>query len=80
MSAHAYINITDVPIVLLATAAQRVDDNASVTLISFDGCPLVGKIAGAGQQVEFPFPRLLELRYGLVDWLAYHGISFTVAM
>ncbi|MFM0689253.1 phage portal protein [Paraburkholderia strydomiana] len=83
MSAHAYIQYADVPDSLIASSRQRVDDNGGVKLISFDGCPLAGQIdelSNGRLQVEFPWPRAVELRGSLSDWLTYHGINFTVVM
>ncbi|MFM0435918.1 phage portal protein [Paraburkholderia strydomiana] len=81
MSAHAYIQYANVPDSLIASSRQRVDDNGSVKLISFDGCPLVGQIDVLSDkriQIELPWPRALELRHALGDWLVYHGIPYTV--
>ncbi|MBP0589293.1 phage portal protein [Paraburkholderia sp. LEh10] len=79
MSAFAYVNVEDVPLQLRETSVQRLDDNASITLIYFDGCPLVGQCeVGKQRQIEYPFPRVPELRNSLVEWLLHWGINFYV--
>jgi hypothetical protein len=82
MSAHAYIQWTDIPHRPISSSCQRVDDATGAKLIAFEGCPLTGKIDQVGDrlQVEFPFPRNRVLRDELIGWLMHWGISFTVAM
>jgi hypothetical protein len=81
MSAHAYIQYAHVPQPLIDSSSQRVDSATQAKLISIDGCPLTGQIDVLSDkriQIEFPWPRALELRHALGDWLVYHGIPYTV--
>ncbi|MPW17894.1 phage portal protein [Paraburkholderia sp. CNPSo 3157] len=78
MSALAFINLEDVPLQLRETSVQRLDDNASITLIYFDGCPLVGQCEAGVAQIEYPFPRAPDLRNALVEWLLHWSINFYV--
>ena len=83
MSAHAYIQYADVPQSLIDSSSQRIDSATQAKLIALDGCPLTGQIEVLGDsriQIEFPFPRAIELRNALVDWLMHWGIHFTVVM
>lgn len=80
MSANAYIDIVDVPLELLGSSSQGVDDVSGAPLINFDGCPLAGQVTAEGRQVEFPFLREPQLRNDLVAWLMHWGIHFTVVM
>jgi hypothetical protein len=86
MSAHAYIQYADVPQSLIDSSCQHVDGITGMKVISLDGCPLVGQIEISRDdeplklQIEFPFPRSIELRTALVDWLMHWGIHFTVVM
>lgn len=83
MSAFAYINIEDVPADLRESSAQHPDEVTGAPLVAYDGCPLVGQIVPDGEggsNVEYPFPRVAQIRNDLVAWLFHHGISFTVAM
>lgn len=82
MSAHAYIQWSDVPQQLMASSRQHVDSVTKEKIVAFDGCPLCGQLteASTGLQVEYSFPRHPELRHSLVDWFWYHGIHFTVVM
>ena len=79
MTAQAYIQYDDVPEALFADARWRVDD-AGVQLVAFDGCPLVGQVVetSGSVQIEFAWPRNVELRHALGDWFTHHGIHFTV--
>ncbi|MEI5998250.1 hypothetical protein H3V53_13860 [Paraburkholderia bengalensis] len=78
MSAHAYVNLEDVPLRLRETSAQRVGDESGVTLVAFDGCPFVGHCELGASQIEYPFPRAPELRGALVEWLLHWSINFYV--
>jgi hypothetical protein len=80
MSAFAYINIEDVPADLRESSDMRIDDITEETLISFDGCPLVGQMGWSGitRQVEYPFPRNPQIRNDLVNWFVHWGIHFRV--
>lgn len=79
MSAHAYINLEDVPLQLRETSVLLFDDATGQTFVSFDACPLAGQCeADELRQIEYPFPRVPELRNALVEWLLHWGISFTV--
>jgi hypothetical protein len=83
MSAHAFISYADVPASIIATSRQRVDSETQEKLISFDDCPLTGVIytqANGSLDIEFPFPRVPEIRNSLVGWLMKWGISFQVTM
>jgi len=83
MSAHAYVQYSDVPLPLIESSRQRVDSATQAKLISIDGCPLTGQIDVLSDnriQIEFPFPRGAELRGALVDWLMHWRIHFTVVM
>ncbi|WP_213762303.1 hypothetical protein [Caballeronia sp. dw_19] len=78
MSAFVYIQITDIPRPLTDTAARRIDGDTHAALIAFIGCPLVG--VESADEVEFPFPRAIEIRESLVSWLVHWGICFRVVM
>lgn len=78
MSAYCYIQITDIPRPLTDTAARRIDGDTRAKLIAFIGCPLVG--VETDEEVEFPFPRSVEIRESLVSWLVHWGICFRVVM
>lgn len=84
MSAHAYIQWADVPQQLIDSSRQHVDSVTGAKVVAFDGCPVCGEIEDGKRlariQVQFPFPRALDIRHALVDWLWYHGIHFTVVM
>lgn len=76
MSEVACIELSSVPEPLRAIAASRVDD-AGGRLVAFTGCPVVGREADNGE-IEFSFPRGVELRESLIDWMLYWGIPFRV--
>uniref|UniRef100_UPI003F4F8618 hypothetical protein n=1 Tax=Caballeronia sp. LjRoot34 TaxID=3342325 RepID=UPI003F4F8618 len=78
MSAFACIQITDIPRPLIDTAARRIDGDTRAKLIAFIGCPLVG--VESDDEVEFPFPRSVEIREALVSWLVHWGICFRVML
>ena len=81
MSAHAYIQWADVPQALISSSGQIEDSATKAKLVAFDGCPLCGEITETSTkalQVEYPFPRNLELRNWLVDWFIHHSIPFVV--
>jgi hypothetical protein len=78
MSAFTYIQITDIPRPLIDTAARRIDADTQANLVAFIGCPLVG--VECDDEVEFPFPRVIEIRESLVSWLVHWGICFRVVM
>ncbi|PQV50989.1 phage portal protein [Paraburkholderia sp. BL21I4N1] len=92
MSAHAYIQWADVPQQLIDTSRQHVDEITEAQIVAFDGCPISGQLfQGSAEyvphpadikslQVEYSFPRAVELRHALVDWFWYHGIHFMVVM
>jgi hypothetical protein len=78
MSAHAYIQTSDIPRPLVDYAARRVDTDTRENLIAFIGCPLTG--VENDDEIEFPFPRAPEIRDSLVAWLVHWGISFRVEL
>lgn len=80
MSAHAYIHWADVPQELIDSSKQHIDPDTREQIIAFKGCPLSGVIEQTqkGLQVEFPMPRLAELRHGLADWFLHWGINYYV--
>lgn len=83
MSAHAYISYSDVPPSVIEKSRQRIEDETKHELISFEDCPLTGRIEADESgvlAVEFPFPRAPEIRDSLVGWFMKWGISFQVAM
>lgn len=83
VTAYAYIQWQDVPQTLVASCLRHVEDATGANLVAFDGCPLSGRMDETGEgilQVEFPFPRNMDLRHSLVDWLMHWGICFTVVM
>ncbi|QBR00490.1 phage portal protein [Paraburkholderia pallida] len=83
MSAHAYIQYDDVPEALLETALRHRDTLTGARLIAFDNSLFSGEIVDASDgraQIEFAWPRDVELRHALADWLTYQSISFTVVM
>jgi hypothetical protein len=81
MSAHCYIQLSDVPKPLIDCSSQRVDSVTGAKLIAFKDCPLVGEIEESDgvYEVEFPFPRAM-IRDDLVSWFMQWGISFSVVM
>jgi hypothetical protein len=82
MSAYCYIELTDVPLPLIASSVQRAEEVTGAALIGFDGCPLIGRIEthDGKAEVEFPFPRAIVIRNDLVAWLVHWGICFRVVM
>lgn len=80
MSAHVYIQYSDVPDVLTASSAQHVEQATGAKLIAFHGCPQTGQLDQVGErlQIEFPFPRDRFLYGELIDWFVYWGIGFAV--
>jgi hypothetical protein len=82
MSAYCYIELTDVPLNLVASSVQRVEEITGDTLIGFDGCPLIGRLEtlDGKPEVEFSFPRATVIRNDLVAWLMNWGICFRVVM
>lgn len=77
MSEIACVELSSVPEPLRAIAACRVDDVSDDRLVAFPGCPVIGREVGGGE-VEFSFPRGIELRESLIDWMLYWGIPFRV--
>jgi hypothetical protein len=79
VTAHAYVQWSDVPQQLVDSSRQHVDVTGA-QIVAFDDCPLCGEIEaiGARIQIEFSFPRTLELRNALIDWLVHWGIPFAV--
>lgn len=79
MSAHCYIQLSDVPQPLIEHSHQRVDDVTRAQLIAFSDCPLVGRIEESEgvYEIEYPFPRS-TIRDDFVSWLMRWGISFRV--
>lgn len=82
MSAHAYIQYADVPESLIDSALRHRDAVTAAQLIAFDECPFSGEISESerGAQIEYVWPRSLDLRHALGDWFTHHGIHFTVVM
>jgi hypothetical protein len=78
VSAYCYIQITDISRPLIDTAARRIDSDTQENLVAFIGCPLVG--VERADEIEFPFPRAIEIRESLVSWLVHWGICFRVVM
>ena len=77
MSAHLYITLADVPDGVRKGMVERHDDASGDTLVSFLKCPVTGRKAEDGE-IEFPFPRSLEIRQWLEFWLEYWGIPWCV--
>lgn len=77
MSEFACIELSSVPEPLRAIAASRVDDVSGARMVAFTGCPVIGRETAAGE-IEFSFPRGVELRESLIDWMLYWGIPFRV--
>lgn len=77
MSEIACIELSSVPAPLRAIAASRIDDADGGRLVAFTGCPVVGREMDNGE-IEFSFPRGVELRESLIDWMLYWGIPFRV--
>ncbi len=77
MSEIACIELSSVPEPLRAIAASRVDDVSGDRLVAFTGCPVIGREAENGE-IEFSFPRGVDLRESLIDWMLYWGIPFRV--
>lgn len=79
MSAHCYIQLSDVPRPLMERSHQHVDGPTSDKLIAFNDCPLVGRIEESDgvYEIEYPFPRA-QIRDDFVSWLMRWGISFRV--
>ncbi|WP_230944655.1 hypothetical protein [Burkholderia stagnalis] len=77
MSAHLYITMADVPDRARIALVKRRDAMRGDTLVSFRQCPVTGREAANGE-IEFPFPRSLEIRQGLEFWLEYWGIPWRV--
>lgn len=82
MSAHAYIQYADVPEQLLESGQRTVDGATGAALIQFEGYPHSGELIDGpcDLQIEFAWPRDVDLRHVLGDWLTHHGIHFTVVM
>ncbi|WP_321782352.1 hypothetical protein [Burkholderia pyrrocinia] len=77
MSAHLYITMTDVPDGARRGLIERRDDETGDTLVSYLQCPVTGRVVASGE-IEFPFPRSLEIRQWLEFWLEYWGIPWRV--
>lgn len=77
MSEFAYIELSSVPDPLKDGAARRLDATSGDSLISFVGCPMVGREIENGE-IEFSFPRAVEIRESFIDWMLYWGIPFRV--
>ncbi|WP_063712432.1 hypothetical protein [Burkholderia lata] len=77
MSEVACIELSSVPAPLRAIAASRVDAASGDRLVAFTGCPVIGREADNGE-IEFSFPRGVDLRESLIDWMLYWGIPFRV--
>ncbi|VWD12499.1 MULTISPECIES: hypothetical protein [Burkholderia] len=77
MSEIACIELSSVPAPLRAASANRVDDVSGDRLVAFTGCPVIGREADNGE-IEFSFPRGVDLRESLIDWMLYWGIPFRV--
>ncbi|WP_175681163.1 hypothetical protein [Burkholderia cenocepacia] len=77
MSEIASIELSSVPAPLVAGALRRVDSKSGDRVIAFNGCPVIGREVG-GDEIEFSFPRAIEIRESLIDWMLYWGIPFRV--
>ncbi|HDR8944306.1 TPA: hypothetical protein QDA71_001286 [Burkholderia vietnamiensis] len=77
MSEFAYVESSSVPDPLKAGAARRLDAVSGDGMISFVGCPMVGREIENGE-IKFSFPRAVELREAFIDWMLYWGIPFRV--
>lgn len=79
MSAHCYIQLSDVPQPLIDRSNQHIDSGTGAKLIAFTDCPLVGQIEESDgvYEIEYPFPRA-TIRDDFVSWLMRWGISFRV--
>ncbi|MCA8430053.1 hypothetical protein [Burkholderia seminalis] len=77
MSEIACIELSSVPAPLIAGAARRVDGASGDRVIAFNGCPMVGRELADGE-IEFSFPRAIEIRESFIDWMLYWGIPFRV--
>lgn len=77
MSEIACIELSSVPAPLIDSAARRLDGASGDRLIAFSGCPMVGREVNGGE-IEFSFPRTIEIRESLIDWMLYWGIPFRV--
>lgn len=77
MSEIACIELSSVPAPLIAGAARRMDGASGDHVIAFNGCPVVGREVGSGE-IEFSFPRAVDLRESFIDWMLYWGIPFRV--
>ncbi|WP_175786357.1 hypothetical protein [Burkholderia cenocepacia] len=77
MSEIACIELSSVPTPLVSGAARRVDGESGDRIIAFNGCPVVGREVDGGE-IEFSFPRTIEIRESLIDWMLYWGIPFRV--
>ncbi|MCW3644097.1 hypothetical protein K6Y74_12730 [Burkholderia cenocepacia] len=77
MSEIACIELSSVPPPLIDSAARRLDGASGDHLIAFSGCPMVGREVDGGE-IEFSFPRTIEIRESLIDWMLYWGIPFRV--
>ncbi|RQT74771.1 hypothetical protein E2P84_44705 [Burkholderia cepacia] len=77
MSEIACIELSSVPAPLRAIAASRIDGESGDRLVAFTGCPMIGRETDSGE-IEFSFPRAVDLRESLIDWMLYWGIPFRV--
>ncbi|WP_269501086.1 hypothetical protein [Burkholderia sp. IMCC1007] len=77
MSEITCIELSSIPAPLADSATRRADDVSGDRLVAFSGCPVVGREVDNGE-IEFPFPRGVELRESLIDWMLYWGIPFRV--
>lgn len=77
MSAHLYITKVDIPDGACQRMSIRPDGETGDMLVSFGGCPVTGRVVAKGE-IEFPFPRSLEIRQSLEFWLEYWGVPWRV--
>ncbi|WP_346275219.1 hypothetical protein [Burkholderia ambifaria] len=77
MSEFACIEWSSVPLPLRGIAVRRTETMTGKCLIAFTGCPVIGREID-NDEIEFPFPRGVELRESLIDWMLYWGIPFRV--
>ncbi|WP_241300516.1 hypothetical protein [Burkholderia stabilis] len=77
MSEIVCIELSSVPVPLRAVAASRTDATSGDRLVAFTGCPVVGREVDNGE-IEFSFPRGVDLRESFINWMLYWGIPFRV--